>query len=226
MDRRDREQPARKTPVGFGRIRAWLSWRSHDRQPTLPLSSAPPQPAAACGFADRNRSRFTNVYAVIATLIIWLGLGTTLPAQDRPSDTLTLANLEDQFEVLSKQLSPSVVAISATSNAIASPDLSRTEQLSADRLNTSVFGKASRIVGTGFVIAADGYLLTNDHVITNAQQLWVTTDDRKVFPAIVVASDPRLDLAVLKIPTSNLQPVKWAADDARRGQWAIALGNP
>lgn len=141
-------------------------------------------------------------------------------------ETLSLAGLEGQFQALSRQLAPSVVAISATATAVPSAGLARADQLSSDSLSDTVFDKASRIVGTGFVIAADGYLLTNDHVVTEAQQLWVTTDDRKVYPAIVVASDPRTDLAVLKIPATDLQPVRFATADVRRGQWAIALGNP
>jgi S1-C subfamily serine protease len=153
----------------------------------------------------------------------------SLPRSSSPSaqaDTISLAGLEAQFQALSKRLASSVVAISATSTAVPSTDLARAERISADSLNATVFDKASRIVGTGFVIASDGYLLTNDHVVAEAQQLWVTTDDRRVYPAIVVASDPRTDLAVLKIPAAHLQPVKFATTDARRGQWSIALGNP
>jgi len=63
---------------------------------------------------------------------------------------------------------------------------------------------------TGFVIDADGYILTNEHVIGEAETVWVTTDDRKVYPAIVVGSDPRADLAVLKIPGANFPIVKFA----------------
>lgn len=148
------------------------------------------------------------------------------PVVSTPSQTLDLSGLQDQFQRLSKSLSPSVVAISATTKVTSSTDLLQAERLTADRLATQIFDKSTRLVGTGFVIDGDGYLLTNDHVITEAEQLWVTTDDRKVYPAIVVGTDPRADLAVLKIPAKGLSPVRFATDVASRGQWSIALGNP
>jgi S1-C subfamily serine protease len=54
----------------------------------------------------------------------------------------------------------------------------------------------------------------------------VTTDDRKVYPAIVVGADPRADLAILKIPALNLPTVQFASCPCERGQWAVTLGNP
>jgi S1-C subfamily serine protease len=142
------------------------------------------------------------------------------------SDIGDLAAIEQQFEQLSTRLAPSVVAISATAKAVESNALVRADDLNADQLASAVFDKSARLVGTGFVIDSDGYLLTNDHVVAEAQQLWVTTDDRKVYPAIVVGTDPRTDLAVLKIPARGLPPVRFATGEARRGQWSIALGNP
>ncbi len=143
-----------------------------------------------------------------------------------PSQTLDLAGLQDQFKALSSRLSPSVVAISATTKASAANGLLQADQLNADQLAVQVFDKTTRLVGTGFVIDAGGYLLTNDHVIAEAEQLWVTTDDRKVYPAFVVAADARTDLAVLKIPAVGLTPVRFAKEAAQRGQWSIAVGNP
>ena len=69
--------------------------------------------------------------------------------------------------------------------------------------------------------------MTNDHVVGKSEQLWVTTDDHKVLPAIIVGSDPRADIAVIKVPASNLPTVRFSdAGPVRRGQWTIALGNP
>ncbi len=98
--------------------------------------------------------------------------------------------------------------------------------MSSEKLQ-AFLSKTTRIVGTGFIIDPDGYILTNDHVIDDAVQLWITTDDRRVYPAIVVGSDPRGDLAVLKIPGHRL-PIVHLGDGAavRRGQWSIAIGNP
>jgi serine protease Do len=154
------------------------------------------------------------------------------PASDRvaadrgAAGVRDLADLEEQFELVARQISPSVVAISATDADFNYEAAARAEDLNPDRL-AAMLASADRTVGTGFVVDADGYILTNDHVVTHAAQLWVTTDDRKVYPALVVGSDPRADLAILKIPARGLPPVRWA-DPARlrRGQWSIAIGNP
>src|SRR5688572_22560803 len=151
-------------------------------------------------------------------------------ARVSPSDsfgeTLDLAGLQDRFATVAQRIAPSVVAISATDATFNAESALRADDLNPDRLAAMLSG-ADRTVGTGFVVDADGYIVTNDHVVATAEQLWVTTDDHKVYPAMVIGSDPRADLAVLKIPARNLPTVKWA-DPAkvRRGQWTIALGNP
>ena len=101
-----------------------------------------------------------------------------------------------------ERISPSVVAISATEADFNYEAAARADELNPDRL-ASMLASADRTVGTGFIVDADGYILTNDHVVAHAAQLWVTTDDRKVYPAMVVGSDPRADLAVLKIPANE-----------------------
>src|SRR3954451_2918246 len=114
-----------------------------------------------------------------------------------------LAKLQDRFQPVAERVSPAVVAISASVTADASPAAMRSEELNGEKLQ-SFLAKSTRMVGTGFIIAADGYILTNDHVIDEAEQLWITTDDKKVYPAIVIGSDPRSALAVLKIPARDL----------------------
>lgn len=142
------------------------------------------------------------------------------------SDLQDLADLQARFKAVAARVSPAVVAISASTTTELSPAAGRSEELNGDRLN-AFLAKTTRMVGTGFVISSDGYILTNDHVINDAQHLWVTTDDKRVFPALVIGSDPRADLAVLKIPTKDLPAVHFG-DGTRvtRGQWSIAIGNP
>jgi S1-C subfamily serine protease len=140
-------------------------------------------------------------------------------------DNFEAIDLEKQFEVVARQISPSVVAISATEAAVESdPALARGD-INADKL-VGLLDAVDRTVGTGFIIDSDGYIVTNEHVIAKAQQLWVTTDSRKVYPAIVVASDARTDLAVLKIPAKNLSVARFSKLPARRGEWSLAIGNP
>jgi serine protease Do len=140
------------------------------------------------------------------------------------ADTLDLTGLQARFQAIADRVSDSVVAISAIDDR---PDAFPTSaQMNPEKLQ-QILEQSTRTVGTGFVISSDGWILTNEHVVGQAQQLWVTTSDRKVWPAVITGTDPRTDLAVLKIPAGGLSPVKFAAgDNLHRGQWTIALGNP
>ncbi len=145
---------------------------------------------------------------------------------DNAADTLELAGLQQKFERISRRVAPCVVSISAACSPVDSTESLRTETLNHERLEV-ILERTTRMVGTGFVIDSDGYILTNEHVVGEAENVWITTDDRKVYPALVIGSDPRSDLAILKIPAKNLPAVRFAAyDSLKRGQWAIALGNP
>jgi S1-C subfamily serine protease len=167
---------------------------------------------------------------IALTGLIFLGTPPANGQQDadqRQGDTtIDLLGIQKQFEQIADRVSPSVVAVSASevqdaANQIPPPDQMTPEKLRAE-LNRGV-----RTVGTGFVVDSDGYILTNDHVIANAQQLWITSDAGRVYPAMLVATDPMSDLAILKTPAVNLPPVQFAVrEPIRRGMWSIALGNP
>ncbi|HEX3043844.1 MAG TPA: trypsin-like peptidase domain-containing protein [Bacillota bacterium] len=81
--------------------------------------------------------------------------------------------------------------------------------------------------GSGFIIRPDGYILTNEHVVRDAQTLKVTLYGGKKFDGKVVGSDPQTDLAVVKINAKNL-PVVEMGDSSQLtpGQWVVAIGNP
>jgi len=142
-----------------------------------------------------------------------------------PADYQQLGGLETRFEALAAKVSPSVVAVSASSQTFDADDLLRVEDMNPEKLD-ALLDRTTRMVGTGLIVDAAGYILTNEHVIADSQNVWVTTDNGKVYPALVVGTDPRSDLAVLKIPASNLKPVEFSKDELKRGQWAIAVGNP
>jgi serine protease Do len=142
------------------------------------------------------------------------------------ADTLELAGLQKQFEGIAHRVSPAVVAISAAAGGSGDGEFMRNEDLTPQKLD-SMLSRTTRTVGTGLFIDQNGFIVTNEHVVAESAELWVTTDDRKVFPAIVIGSDPRSDLAVLKIPADNTPTVKFAMNKSvQRGDWAIALGNP
>lgn len=141
------------------------------------------------------------------------------------ADTARLAHLEEAFESLASRVSPSVVSISVAYRSLPDDEQAlRGPALHGQALEAALAERA-RTAGTGFCIDRDGYILTSEHVISGAQSIWVTTDNGRVFPAMVVGSDPRQDIAVLKVPV-QLQPVEVSDKPTRRGQWALVLGNP
>ncbi|MDB2549317.1 DegQ family serine endoprotease [Porticoccaceae bacterium] len=87
--------------------------------------------------------------------------------------------------------------------------------------------RQARSMGSGFVISEDGYLLTNHHVIDQADEIQVLFSDRREYSAKVIGSDRRSDLALLKIEAKNLPTIKFAdADSLRAGEWVLAIGSP
>lgn len=81
--------------------------------------------------------------------------------------------------------------------------------------------------GSGFIISADGYVVTNNHVVANGTEVSVTTDDGRTLKARVVGTDPKTDLAVLKIEEGGTFAfVDFAGETPRVGDWVVAVGNP
>jgi len=81
--------------------------------------------------------------------------------------------------------------------------------------------------GSGVIIAANGYIVTNNHVIDKASKITVVMDDKRKFDAELVGADPSTDLAVLKVKADNLPFVKYGnSDEVKVGQWVLAVGNP
>jgi serine protease Do len=81
--------------------------------------------------------------------------------------------------------------------------------------------------GSGFFITADGYGVTNNHVVDHAQSLEIATDDGKTYTAKVVGTDPKTDVALIKVDGKGDFPyVQFADSDPRVGDWVIAVGNP
>src|ERR1700730_3345064 len=80
--------------------------------------------------------------------------------------------------------------------------------------------------GSGFFISADGYAVTNNHVVSNAKTVQVITDDGKTLSAKVIGTDPNTDLAVIKVDGRNFPFVTFADREPRIGDWVVAVGNP
>jgi serine protease Do len=128
-------------------------------------------------------------------------------------------------------------SISNTQNAVINlpsfADLISAAKPSVVEINvTATIGSGRRTVqqqgaGSGWILDANGTIVTNNHVVTGATTITVTTSDGKVFPAQVINTDPATDLALIKINATQLQSLK--TGDASRllaGDWVMAIGNP
>jgi Do/DeqQ family serine protease len=81
--------------------------------------------------------------------------------------------------------------------------------------------------GSGVIISEDGYIITNNHVIDNSDDIEITLHDNRTYKAIVVGSDPSTDLALLKVKETDLPTVPFTnSDQVKIGQWVMAVGNP
>ena len=81
--------------------------------------------------------------------------------------------------------------------------------------------------GSGVIITDDGYIVTNNHVVENAEKVEVTLNDNHTYPAKVIGTDPSTDLALLKIDEKNLPFVTYGNSDVVKvGEWVLAVGNP
>jgi serine protease Do len=98
------------------------------------------------------------------------------------------------------------------------------EQLFGGRSNVIPEQRAS---GSGVIISDDGYIVTNNHVVENADEITVTLSNKKTYKAKVIGTDPSYDLSVIKIEASGLPFLLYGnSDDVKIGQWVLAIGYP
>jgi serine protease Do len=147
-----------------------------------------------------------------------------------PSDTLTTA-----IERVAQDTIPAVVHIEVTEQQeVANPFYHyRNDPFFKYFFNLpnkmpKKFQRELMGLGTGMIIDSQGHILTNYHVVGGASKIQVTLDDGSQYPAEVVGTDPKTDLGVIKISTSESLPhVTFAnSDDVKVGQWVVAIGHP
>ena len=88
--------------------------------------------------------------------------------------------------------------------------------------------RESGTLGSGFVVSEDGYVMTNNHVVDGADEIYVIFSDGREYKTKIVGRTPEIDIAILKIEsTEKFKPIEFAnSDETKIGQWAIAFGNP
>ena len=148
-------------------------------------------------------------------------------------NTLSARPAPDSFADLAEKLMPSVVNISTTQTIKTTnnpfpfqfPPGSPFEEMFKD-FNQPTERKASSL-GSGFIVDKEGTVITNNHVINNAEDIVVRVGEKE-YKAKIVGADPYMDIAVLKIESKDtFTPVKFGdSDKARVGDWVMAIGNP
>jgi len=136
------------------------------------------------------------------------------------------------FTPLVEKVAPAVVKINTVGKAVSQKEQSRMQGQAPD-IFRDLFeqrrrpSQPSRTMGSGFVISADGYILTNHHVVDNADEIEVQFADRSQYSATVIGSDRLSDLALLKIEADNLPTLDFAdPDNLKVGAWVLAIGSP
>ena len=157
----------------------------------------------------------------------------TAPAETHAALRTPAEELSQAFADLAEQVTPSVVQI----QVVLSPDsASAREEPSIPEDFRQFFDlpfgapqpQGPQIGGgSGFLISSDGYIVTNNHVVRDADRITVTLNDHRVFDADVVGTDPTTDVAVIRIHADNLPFLTWGNSDRLRvGEWVMAVGNP
>lgn len=131
------------------------------------------------------------------------------------------------FSEIVKAVSPSVVNISTTRTVQNPPTLEDLFEFLPPFGNSHGKRWKELSMGSGVIVSSDGYLLTNYHVIEQAEDIKVTLYDRRTFRATVVGVDPKTDLAVIKINAKDLPVAPWGnSDNLQVGDFVLAIGNP
>ncbi|MDR3740965.1 MAG: Do family serine endopeptidase [Terracidiphilus sp.] len=174
-------------------------------------------------------------------------LNSTAPMDDQSVSALTA--LDSAVEAVAARVTPAVVSVSVTAtpgaNATDSGDNSDddSQDQGQDQGMQGIppafryfFGpqghgqqkpQVQHGIGSGVILTPDGYILTNNHVVDSATKINVSLDDRRVFPAKLVGTDPLNDLAVIKIDAKNLPTIAWGdSTKLHPGQTVLAFGSP
>ena len=192
--------------------------------------------------AKLRTPRRLGTHAAAGALLFALGLGAASPlgigltaavAQTKDSPPATAPKTAEQaLPDLIERLVPSVVNIATISGQAQARPAQRPDapfdEYFRDYFERNQGPRQGSAVGSGFIISPDGYVVTNNHVIANATEIKVILWDGTSLPAKLVGKDPRADLALLKVEsTQKFTPVTWGkSETARLGETVIAIGNP
>ena len=175
---------------------------------------------------------------VISSNLGWMPLGQAKVEPLSPKVTEPLEATEKAFVMISKRVVPSVVNISTTKTTkgpeetsyspfFQDPYFRRFFEEEMPRDHESPRKRKEQSLGSGVIVSEDGYIITNNHVVEGADEIKVLLSDKREFTGKVVGSDPKTDLAVIKIKASDLPTVVWGdSDKIEVGEFVLAIGSP
>ncbi|GAB4533940.1 MAG: DegQ family serine endoprotease [Thermodesulfovibrionia bacterium] len=183
----------------------------------------------------KRRGRVLSLLILIAIIIFFI---------DAPAHTSTISR--DATDILTKTGQAMAEITEAVKPAVVNISTTRTEKIEEspiapffeDPLFKRFFGdrygqspmpreRKTMSLGSGVIVSPDGLILTNNHVIKNADKIKVILSDKREFDGKVIGTDPKTDLAVIKIDATNLPTILWGdSDKLRIGEIVIAIGNP
>jgi len=165
------------------------------------------------------------------TKISWAQSRTTPAPKPTPAEVRPLEETGQAFEAIAEHVTPAVVSITAEQLETRS----RTQQRRNIPPGMEDFFRQFEQqdpqprtgTGSGFIVTKDGYIMTNNHVVADADRVTVTLLDNRKFTAKVIGRDPTTDVAVIKVDANDLPTVAIGDDSKTRiGQWVVAIGNP
>ena len=172
------------------------------------LSPTHPAYAAAVSTADlpQNAPSFAPLIARVKASVV--SVKVKIPADDGDAQ----ANVSGQMDNLPPEIQKFFKQFGGMPNGGAMPE----------NRHPMMMGE-----GSGFFISSDGYIVTNNHVVDHAKSVTVTTQDGKTLDAKVVGTDPKTDLALIKVNEAGDYPfVAFSKETPRIGDWVVAIGNP
>jgi len=206
-----------------------------------------PQAADKSTMMDKNLSQMDDLgsrvrrrrvkSATLATVIVtWLSAGYLLSGSHIAAAEIDAVGVPAPlgFADIVERVKPAVVGIRVKIESVTQsgegqqrspfPSDRSLRQFGVPHSDSSAAGMA---MGSGFFISADGYVVTNNHVVASGANPEVMTDDGTIYPGKIIGSDPETDLALIKVSASTDFPyVRLAHDPPRIGDWVLPIGNP
>ncbi len=189
----------------------------------------------------KNRRRTVSTFPLLL-FSVFLIFACTNPAQAVPDENIALLSRSAKaFTSVVKKAQPAVVHIQVEKSVKGSNRFHGQEEFFNNPFFERFFGPQFRKQypqqpkrykqqgqGSGFIISKDGYILTNNHVVEDAETITVTLDNKEKVTAKLIGADPQTDVALLKIKNGNTLPTLPLGDseDLEVGEWVIAIGNP